>query len=33
MADIGIERREAKPQFISNFGVCESHCRLVKNAG
>ena len=24
MADIGIERREATPQFISNFEVCES---------
>ena len=25
MADMGIERREATPQFISNFGVCENH--------
>jgi len=25
MATIGIERREAPPQSISNFEVCESH--------
>ena len=25
MATMGIERREATPQFISNFEVCENH--------
>ena len=29
MADIGIERREAIPQFISNFEVCENYSRRV----
>ena len=27
MATKGIERREATPQFISNFEVCENHSR------
>ncbi len=29
MATIGIERREAIPQFISNFEVCENDSPLI----
>jgi len=33
MADIGIERREATPQFISNFEVCENHSAVLGAVG
>ena len=31
MATKGIERREATPQFISNFEVCENHSFRAPN--